>query len=259
MSKYHRLNALLELLAAEKHLSVERAAAVLVVSPATIRRDFDALAEQQLLTRTHGGAVSNTTGYALPLRYKSVRNVEQKLGIARTAADLVPFGAVVGLNGGTTATELARALATRADLHTDADTVTVVTNALNIANELIVRSHIKIVVIGGVPQPQSYELIGPLGLPVLRQLSLDMAFIGVDAFDPVGGARSHSEAEAAVTARIAAQARRVVVVADSSKLGRNAFAQILPTDSVCQLITDADADPGLVRQLIDAGVEVLMA
>ncbi len=259
MAKYQRLNALLELLATEGHVSVEAAAAALTVSAATVRRDLDTLAAQQLLTRTHGGAVSNSTAYDLPLRYKSVRRVEQKLRIARAAADLVPFGSVVGLNGGTTATEVARALATRADLHDDADAVTVVTNALNIANELTVRNHIKIVVIGGVPRPQSYELIGPLGLPALRQLSLDIAFLGVDGFDGQRGACSHNEAEAEVNARIATQARRVVVVADSSKLGRAAFAQIRPFDGVDLLITDSDADPDLVKQITGAGVEVLTA
>jgi DeoR family transcriptional regulator of aga operon len=217
------------------------------------------LAAQQLLTRTHGGAVSNSTAYDLPLRCKSVRRVEQKLRIARAAAELVPFGSVVGLNGGTTATEVARSLATRADLHADADSVTVVTNALNIANELTVRNHIKIVVIGGVPRPQSYELIGPLGLPALSQLSLDIAFIGVDAFNLQRGASSHNEAEAEVNARLAAQARQVVVVADSSKLGSTAFAQILPAESVQLLITDSDGEPDRIKELLEAGVEVIQA
>src|ERR1700712_386440 len=177
MAKYERLNRLLDLLAAEGHVAVEDAAARLAVSPATVRRDLDSLAGQQLLTRTHGGAVSNSTAYDLPLRYKSVRHAEQKLRIARAAAELVPFGSVVGLNGGTTSTEVARALATRADLRSGGDgaSITVVTNALNIANELTVRSHVKIVVLGGVPRPQSYELVGPLAIPVLSQLSLDVA------------------------------------------------------------------------------------
>lgn len=155
MSKYERLNRLLELLAAEGHVSVEDAAVRLDVSPATVRRDLDSLANQQLLTRTHGGAVSNSTAYDLPLRYKTARNADAKVRIARAAADLVPFGSVVGLNGGTTSTEVARALAIRADLHADSEraSVTVVTNALNIANELTVRSQVKIVVLGGCPEP----------------------------------------------------------------------------------------------------------
>jgi len=76
MRKYARLNALLELLAERGELNVDEAAAELSVSPATIRRDLDTLAEQQLLTRTHGGAVPNATAYDLPRRYQSVRKAE---------------------------------------------------------------------------------------------------------------------------------------------------------------------------------------
>lgn len=261
MSKYERLNRLLELLAADGHVSVEDAAVRLDVSPATVRRDLDALALQQLLTRTHGGAVSNSTAYDLPLRYKTARNAEEKVRIARAAAELAPLGSVVGLNGGTTTTEVARALATRADLHaaTESSSITVVTNALNIANELTVRSHVKIVVIGGVLRPQSYELIGPLANPMLSQLTLDFAILGVDAFGIERGASAHNEAEAEINARLGRQARRVVVVADSSKLGRAAFAQILPLSEVDTLVTDSGADPELIKDLIKAGVEVIEA
>ncbi|HEY2041670.1 MAG TPA: DeoR/GlpR family DNA-binding transcription regulator [Jatrophihabitans sp.] len=259
MSKYERLNRLLELLAADGHVSVEDAATRLDVSPATVRRDLDSLANQQLLTRTHGGAVSNSTAYDLPLRYKTARNAEEKVRIAHAAAGLVPFGSVVGLNGGTTTTEVARALATRADLHADSGqaSVTVVTNALNIANELTVRSQVKIVVLGGVPRAQSYELVGPLAVPVLNQLTLDIAVLGVDAFDLSRGASAHNEAEAEINARIANQARRVLVVADSSKLGKTAFAQIVPASKVHTLITDSDADPALVKEISGAGIEVV--
>jgi DeoR family transcriptional regulator of aga operon len=261
VSKYERLNRLLELLASDGHVSVEEAAVRLDVSPATVRRDLDSLAAQQLLTRTHGGAVSNSTAYDLPLRYKTARNAEEKVRIARAAAELVPIGSVVGLNGGTTTTEVARALATRADLQSDDDAarITVVTNALNIANELTVRSRVKIVVLGGVPRAQSYELIGPLSIPVLNQLTLDVAVIGVDAFDATMGASAHNEAEAEVNARIARQAKRVVVVADSTKLHRSAFAQILPVAEVDVLITDSAADPAVIRDLTAAGVEVIQA
>jgi DeoR family transcriptional regulator of aga operon len=261
VSKYERLNQLLELLAADGHVSVEDAAVRLEVSPATVRRDLDSLASQQLLTRTHGGAVSNSTAYDLPLRYKTARNAEEKVRIAHAAADLVPIGSVVGLNGGTTSTEVARALATRADLHSadDSASITVVTNALNIANELTVRSRVKIVVLGGVPRAQSYELIGPLAIPVLNQLTLDIAILGVDAFDLARGASAHNEAEAEINARIAAQARRVAVVADSSKLGRSAFAQILPLSKVHILVTDSGADPALVQELTAAGIQVIQA
>ncbi len=168
MSRYRRWNELLELLAADGQLQVERAAQVLGVSAATIRRDFDELARQQMLTRIRGGAVAKGVTYDLPLRYKTERHPTEKQRIAAVAAGLVLPGQIVGLNGGTTTTEVARALAVRPDLNSGAPSpaVTIVTNALNIATELAVRQHIKIVATGGVARPQSYELTGPLATGV---------------------------------------------------------------------------------------------
>ena len=150
MSRYRRWNDLLELLAAAGQLQVEDAAKALNVSAATVRRDFDELASQQMLTRIRGGAVAQAVNYDLPLRYKTERYPSEKQRIGALAASMVRAGQVVGLNGGTTTTELARALAIRADLSSAATSpaVTVVTNALNIATDLAVRQHIKIVTTG---------------------------------------------------------------------------------------------------------------
>src|SRR5262250_3149694 len=137
VSRYRRWNELLELLAAEGQLQVERAAHVLGVSAATVRRDFDELARQQMLTRIRGGALAKGVTYDLPLRYKSERHPSEKQRIAAVAAGLLLPGQIAGFNGGTTTTEVARALAVRTDLTTaaGAPAVTVVTNALNIATE----------------------------------------------------------------------------------------------------------------------------
>src|SRR2546429_1374919 len=164
VDRYARWNALLELLTDSGRVSVEDAAERLNVSQATIRRDFDQLAQQQMITRTRGGAVANGVSYDLPLRYKTAKHSAEKQRIGTAAASLVEPGMVVGLNGGTTTTEVARALAVRPDLGSTPDgaQLTVVTNALNIANELLVRSRMKIVVTGGGGRPQPFDLVGPL-------------------------------------------------------------------------------------------------
>ncbi|AHI01971.1 DeoR/GlpR family DNA-binding transcription regulator [Kutzneria viridogrisea] len=259
MNRYERLNMLLELLAERGRVDVDDIAEELTVSAATIRRDLDHLAEQQLLTRTRGGAVAHAVSYDLPLRYKSVRHADDKLRIGRAAASLVTRNTVVGFNGGTTTTEVARALATRPDLHTsDGDTaVTVVTNALNIANELAVRPQIKLVVTGGVARPQSYELVGPLARLIPDELTLDVTFLGVNALDPQTGASAHNEGEANINRLLAARAAKVVVVADSSKLGASAFARICPIEEINVLVTDAEADETVVRAFEERGIEVL--
>ncbi|HET8598709.1 MAG TPA: DeoR/GlpR family DNA-binding transcription regulator [Segeticoccus sp.] len=261
MAKYERLTVLLELLGRRGRLSVEEAAAELHVSPATIRRDFDHLAGQQLLTRAHGGAVANATAYELPLRYKSARKADEKLRIAARTAAMVPLGATVGLTGGTTTTEVARALAQRPDLsdrgHDPA--LTVVTNAVNIAGEMTVRAHIKTVVTGGVARPQSFELVGPLALESLAELHLDFGVIGVDGLDIHQGATTAHEGEARVNRLLVDHASRVVVVADASKLGHPSFVRICPIERIDVLVTDAGADEDLVAELADHGVEVVLA
>jgi DeoR family transcriptional regulator of aga operon len=261
MTRYRRWNELLELLAAQGQLQVEEAAKALGVSEATVRRDLDELASQQMLTRIRGGAVAQGVTYDLPLRYKSERHPSEKQRIAAVAAGLVRPGQVTGLNGGTTTTEVARALATRPDLNSQVPppALTVVTNALNIATELAVRQHIKIVTTGGVARPQSYELTGPLATGVLEQVTLDVAILGVDGIDAVAGATAHHEGEASINRLMARQAAQVVIAADSSKVGRRAFARICTAREIDVLVTDAGIAAEDAARLEDAGVDVVTA
>lgn len=272
VSRYERWNSLLELLAEHGKLDVDDAAEALGVSAATIRRDLDQLARQQMVTRTRGGAVAHNVSYDLPLRYKTARNADAKQRIGAAVAGLVAPGEVVGLNGGTTTTEVARALAVRPEPAErerpeagagagsgagTGQTLTIVTNALNIANELTVRPQVKIVLTGGVARPQSYELIGPLAGLVLAELALDVTVLGVDALDVAHGATAHHEGEASVNRLLAERARRVVVAADSSKLGHRAFARICGLERIGTLVTDEGVSEELTAAFTEAGVRVI--
>jgi DeoR/GlpR family transcriptional regulator of sugar metabolism len=262
MQRPTRWTKLLEMIAADGRVEIDGAALRLGVSAATVRRDLDELASQQLLVRTRGGAVPHSVSYDLPLRYKLSRHADEKRDIGIVAAELVVPGSVVGLNGGTTTTEVARSLVACTDRGTGVDGsphITVVTNALNIAHELAVRPHVKLVLTGGVVRSQSYELVGPLAVPTLDRLTLDIAFLGVDGVSVDGGACTNNEAEAAVNELMARRANVVVVVADASKLGRQAFARICEIDAVDTVITGAAADPTIVAGLRSAGVDVRLA
>jgi DeoR family transcriptional regulator, aga operon transcriptional repressor len=261
VDRYARWNALLEMLTEDGRVSVEEAAERLAVSQATIRRDFDQLAQQQMINRTRGGAVASGVSYDLPLRYKTAKHSAEKQRIGAAAAALVTPGMVVALNGGTTTTEVARALAVRPELTGGVDDaqLTVVTNALNIANELLVRSRMKIVVTGGIVRPQSFELVGPLGSAVLGEVTFDIALLGADAIDVGLGAAAHHEGEAGMNALMVARAKRVVIIADSSKLGGHAFARICPIERVDTLVTDSGADEGRIAEFEAAGVHVICA
>jgi DeoR family transcriptional regulator of aga operon len=258
MKRHERLSSVLELLAQRGRLEVDELAAEFDVSEATVRRDFDHLADQQLLTRTRGGAATNNVSYDLPLRYKEARKAAEKDRIAKAAAQSVGRGSVVGLTGGTTATAVARFLAARTDL-TNGDpgdpALTVVTNALNIASELAVRPQIKIVVTGGVARPQSFELTGPLAGRILEEITLDVVFLGANAVDS-HGVYAHHEGEASINRIMAGRAHRTVAIADSSKLGKHAFARICGLAELGCLITDRGAGEDVVRSLQAEGLSV---
>src|SRR6202000_1160985 len=251
MHKSTRLSAILDRLASGGTVDVTGLAKELAASPATIRRDLATLARQRLLERTHGGAVAHAVSYELPLRYKGVRFAPEKRRIAAAAAGTVAEGMAVGLTGGTTATEVARALA-------DRERLTIVTNALNIASELSVRPNLKLIVTGGLARSQTSELSGPIAEASLAGLTLDVAFIGVDGVDAFAGCTTHEEVEAHTNQVMIRHAQRAVLVADSSKIGRITFARICPVADIDELITDQGADPAAVRALTEAGIEVTL-
>jgi DeoR family transcriptional regulator of aga operon len=158
-------------------------------------------------------------------------------------------GWAIGLTGGTTTTEVARALVDRQHL-------TVITNALNIASELAVRANLKLMVTGGVARPESYELVGPMAETSLAGLNLDMVFLGVDGISPEAGLTTHHEVEAHTNLALIDRARHVTVVTDSSKIGRVAFARICEMSRIDELITDAGAERAAVSEIEERGVRV---
>lgn len=249
MQQSERLGAILERLSLDDSVNVVELARTLGVSAATVRRDLALLEGQRLLERTHGGAVSQGVLYELPLRYKTNRQPDQKRRIAKEAASRVREGWAVALTGGTTTTEVARALV-------DNPRLTIVTNALNIASEIAVRPNLKLVVTGGVARPESYELVGPIAEASLEGLNLDIAFMAVDGISPRAGLTTHHEIEAGTDRALMARAERAVVVADSSKIGQVAFARICELSEVDELITDDGADPAALDAIREAGVQV---
>ena len=242
------MSAILERATETGSVDVAQLAASLGVSGATIRRDLQSLSASHLLLRTHGGAVVGDVGQELSVGIKATRNQAEKRRIGRAAASLVEDGAVVGLTGGSTATELARALADRRG-------ITVVTNAINIAAELATRPQITLVVIGGVARP-SYEMVGPAAEMMLNNYHLDITFIGVDGLSAREGCTTYHEMEAQTDRNFLERSRRSVVIADSSKIGRVTFARIVALTRIDDIITDTDADPERLRELGETGVRI---
>ncbi len=188
------------------------------VSEATLRRDLTALEDQRLLTRTHGGALAQGVAGELPVRYREGRSRDAKRAIARQAVRRLPAG----------------------------------------PQEIVLRPRVKLVVVGGVSRPRSYELVGPWAEQVLASINIGTAFIGVDGIDAAGGITTHDENEARTNRAMLARAQRVVVIADGSKLGKRTLARIGDITEVDELITDSSADAGSVAAIRASGVRVTL-
>ncbi|WP_344060910.1 DeoR/GlpR family DNA-binding transcription regulator [Terrabacter lapilli] len=254
-SRASRWSTMLDRLATQGRLGVSEAAELLGVSEATIRRDFSELARRQLVARNHGGVVATNVAYELPYRYRSTRADEDRARVAEAAAALVQPGQVIALNGGTTTTATARAITAREDLAADGE-ITIVTNALNIASEAVLRPHVQCVSLGGVARPESYEVTGPLATLVLQQLWIDVAIVGVNALSAREGATCRHEEEAAISRTMIERSRQVICVATGEKLGVRTFASICPPERIDHLVTTVGADRDEVDALRAAGVEV---
>lgn len=262
MNKQDRMAGILQLTLDQGSVSVEQIVSEFGVSHATARRDLDTLSEQQLVQRTRGGARSNPTSGDVPLRYRSSRRAREKVAIAQMVASMVRPGEVIGFNGGTTTTAAAQEVGvmvagTPAFNETP---LTVVTNAVNIANDLTIRGQVRVVLTGGVARTRSFELVGPLAELILPSIRLDTLFLGVNTVDLKSKAYyTHTEDEASINAAMVRAAERVVVLADSSKLGRVAFARICSLASTAALITDSAADPAHVEALLAHGLDVIIS
>jgi DeoR/GlpR family transcriptional regulator of sugar metabolism len=216
------------------------------VAEMTIRRDLGLLEQQGRLVRTHGGAGRVDIITEPAFAEKADLLAGEKLRIAKAGAGMVQNG-VVGLSAGTTTTAVAACLAR------DNNNLTVVTNALNIAWGLV-DSHINIVLTGGSMRRASYALVGPGSQ--LDNLWLDILFLGANGVSIQEGVTTPNLAEAQTNASLLARARKVVVVADHSKLGRTALGQIAELRRVDMLLTSQGADPDFVKEAREMGLEV---
>lgn len=255
--RHERLDALLELVLEREYIHVSQIVDLLGVSPATARRDLDHLAKEQLVVRTRGGAAPNPNSSALPLRYRTVQDHDVISRLAKAAVAMVGEGDVVGLNGGRTTTEVAREIALLPAPRDYDSQIVVVTNAVNIANELAIRKSIRLVLTGGVVRSMSYELTGPLATRLLDEIAIDTLFLGVNSINARGAFASH-DGEAEVNAAFVERSGRTVVVAQKQKLTKQAFARICPIAGVDVVITEQGADTRVVGELRELGVEVIL-
>jgi DeoR family transcriptional regulator of aga operon len=248
-----RLAVILDLVAERGSISLADLMATLGISAATGRRDLAELDGQGLLVRTHGGATVRDGQTELPVALRDTRFAEAKRKIARAMVARIPRDRyVVALSGGTSTAGVARELVGHRD-------ITVVTNSLSIAGLLVGKRGVRVVMTGGFLRPQSLELVGALAEHTFNVVNVGTAILGADGISAASGVTTHDETEARTNQAMVAKAQRTVVVADGSKVGRIALAQMATIGQVAMLITDSSADGPELDRLRRAGVEVVLA
>lgn len=237
----------------EQHIvRVEELCRRLGASPATVRRDLAHLEKLGEVQRVHGGAIGVASQMEEPLfDAKTTIARKEKQRIARAALAFVKPGTTIYLDGGSTVLELARLLREHTNL-------TIVTNSLRAAVELAGRGP-RLILIGGELRRLSQTLVGPLTEPVLRELHFDVAFMGSMGISEDTGLTTSDPSEAFTKKRVLAQARQVVVLVDSSKEGKVAFAEAGSWDDVDVVITDQQISRAFARALAEHEIKVIKA
>ena len=242
-----------KLLLAEGRVLIDRLARRFRVNSMTIRRDLKHLEQSGVAIRCTGGAVA-AQRIVLEFSFDKRRreHLEQKIRIGQAAAKRIQSGQTVFLDTGTTTLEVARALSKRSvDCH-------VLTSSLVVASQLWGHPSIRLSLLGGDVRRGSPDLAGPLTEWMLDKLSADVAFLGSDGIDPQRGCFAAGIESARVAERMAASARRVVVVADGSKLGLAGAARYLKIEQVDELITDKNAPKKIVADLRRRGLAMTL-
>lgn len=249
-----RRHRILDVLAKDGRVTVEELAVAFRTSTATIRNDLASLAKAGALERTHGGAIPLRDGQDYPISVKRTLHHAEKVRIAREAISLIRDGETVVLDSGTTTAEIAKQLR-----QMEFRSLNVVTIGLNIAVLLADVPWIRLIMPGGVLRPESNAFSGPMAETAIAGLQADLLFLGADALDPDSGVMTPHLLEAQLNAQMIAMSRRVVAVADSSKLMRRNVSLIARVEQLHMLITDSAADTSVVAELRRRGVEVRCA
>ena len=253
-----RRRGILEELGRSESVSVAWLSERFGVSDMTIRRDLDALSSRNLLRKVHGGAVpvgaADGKAAAEP-HFVQKRNLNQpeKQAIAREASALIESGDTVAFSAGTTTWTIA------AGLQPDSMDLTFITNSTNIALTLHENGWNQIVLSGGSFRTPSDALVGPYADRTLGDLNADVLFLGVHGLHSKAGLTTPNIAEASTDRCLVEAAQRVVVVADSSKLGVAALAGIVPLSRADFVVTDDAASNEALDAIRLAGVEVIVA
>lgn len=245
--------AILERARTNGRVDVSALAAEFDVTPETVRRDLTSLERRGLLRRVHGGAIPvERLGFEPGLTARDAALGPEKQRIARAALAELPAEGAILLDAGTTTARLAEILPADREL-------TVMTNAVPIAMTLSSRRNVTVLTVGGRVRGRTLAMVDEWALRVLADTYVDVAFLGTNGVSVERGLTTPDVAEAAVKRAMLRAARRVVVLADHTKVGNDYFARFGDLEEVDTLITDSGLDETLAGELEAAGPRVVLA
>ncbi|MEU5273984.1 DeoR/GlpR family DNA-binding transcription regulator [Streptomyces hygroscopicus] len=238
-SSAERRRFILERVRASGYAGARELAREFCVDGSTVRRDLAQLERAGLVRRTRGGVLPADPADAVDTPYDVRRNqrAAQKRALGEAAAELVEDGQSVIIDNGSTMYQVAAGLRQRQNL-------TVITNDLMVALCLSGHPSLQLHMTGGVMLDTVYTLVGPGAVASLRGLHADWAFLGAEGVHPRAGVTNVNVVEIAVKQAMIEAAERVVIVADSSKLGRRSLAPVCDLSAVSALITDDELPAG---------------
>ena len=253
-STVERRKKILNLLTEHGEVFVDELSSKFNVSEVTIRNDLDQLESKNLLIRARGGALKHeqSVGIDYMISEKNKLNQAEKIRIGKVAANLINESETIILDSGTTTLEIAKNLG-------EIQSLNVITNAINIVNQLIPNQGVNIIVPGGTLRKKSHSLVGPIAEKNLKNLSVDKAFIGVDGLDPEHGAFTPNIEEASLNQIMIEITKEVILVADSSKFKRRSLAFICPTNKIDMVVTDDKIPQEDLKKLQESGIKVIIA
>lgn len=239
-------------LRAKGRVSVEDLAAHFGVTPQTIRRDLNDLSDAQMVVRVHGGAIVSSGVVNLAYEARKMIAGPNKRLIGAAAARLVPDHSSVFVTIGTTTEEVARALAGHTGL-------LVITNNLHVAADLYRSAGIELFVIAGTVRHSDGGIVGSHAVSLIGQFRVDLAVIGTSAIDQDGTLLDYDIREVQAARAIIEHARRVVLVADSSKFARSAPVRVAHLNEIDTLVTDRLPSAAVAELCRLNGIEVVEA
>ena len=250
-----RYNRIAALVMSEGRVTVAQLASRFNITKETVRRDLALLEKDGLLRRVHGGAVpaASASTTELSLTSREGRNQAEKARIAKAALTMVPTVGSIVLDGGTTTSSLAALLAQEAG-----NQLLVITHSVPVASTLI-GSSLQLEFIGGRVRGLTSACVGSGTVARYSGFRPDVVFIGTNGVHPEFGLSTPDPEEASVKAAIVRSARRVVVLADASKLNTETLVSFAELGDIDALVTDAQPDTGFTRALAEADVELVIA